>query len=256
MNSSRTNRTNRSPSASAQRLTLPVTHSRKQMTANALSAAVGGSAALANASLQAHVAKHGLAHLILKDPPWSYGRNPEAANSTHNMSPQWHYPVMSNTDLLDFNFGEAAAKDAVCAIWAPPSQVALAIQMMEKQGFKYTTAVVWEKVFPSGLQAACVSPGATRPCHELLLLGRRGRGLPIALGVQRISGVIQAIRAAHSQKPKLFHAELGRVYPLTRDGRKTKKLELFARKSAPGWDVWGNQAPAAAVVEPAIGVAA
>ena len=160
----------------------------------------------------------------------------------HNASPSFHYPVMSNADLLAFDFGQAAGRHAMCAMWAPVSQVPLAIEMMHNNGFRYVTAIVWSKTLASGKAAHCAAPGAVLPEHELLLIGRRQAGVPIAKGRKRIHGVIRAVRTAHSAKPQLFRSELERLFPDNREGEPTRFLELFARKRARGWRAWGNQA--------------
>jgi N6-adenosine-specific RNA methylase IME4 len=41
-------------------------------------------------------------------------------------------------------------------------------------------------------------------------------------------------RRQHSQKPDRIRADVQRLYS-------GPYLEMFARSSAPGWDVWGNQ---------------
>ena len=72
--------------------------------------------------------------------------------------------------------------------------------------------------------------------HELLLVGTRGDVPAPALGMQ-VSSVIEAPRGRHSEKPAIFAEHIERLYP------NTPKLEMFARKARPGWDVWGNEAP-------------
>jgi N6-adenosine-specific RNA methylase IME4 len=47
--------------------------------------------------------------------------------------------------------------------------------------------------------------------------------------------VIQAPRGAQSEKPEIVYAILEAMHP------GLPKLELFARKSVPGWKVWGKQ---------------
>ena len=160
-----------------------------------------------------------------------------------NCSPTFHYTTMSNEDLLAFDFAQAAAPNAMCAIWCPVSQVELGLQIMKRNDFKFVTTAVWSKVTTSGAPANCATKGAILPQHELLLVGRRGAGIPIPKGVNRIPGVITAVRQAHSQKPAVVHHELARMFGQSKEGHNRVLLELFARRPEKGWKVWGNQAP-------------
>jgi len=49
------------------------------------------------------------------------------------------------------------------------------------------------------------------------------------------ASVIRSRRREHSRKPDEVHELIERMYP------ELPKLELFARKARPGWDVWGNE---------------
>lgn len=211
----------------------------------------------ANASLIQFAEQHGLYDVILRDDPVAYGRR--TANMNHNASPSKHYPTMSNQALMDFDVRHVCAPNCIMGMWTPASQLPFAIKRMELVGFQFITAIVWHKLLPSGKPAHCATKSAVLPEHEFLLLGRRGAGVPIPRAGQgadyitRIHGVIAAVRGAHSQKPTLFHDELMRLFPTTREGRPSRFLELFARAGVPGWDAWGNQAPGSAPLpEPAI----
>jgi len=208
----------------------------------------------ANASLAAFVAESGLYDVVIEDSPVAYGRKTQ--NMNHNATPSKHYPTMSNQALLDFDLKQVCSPDCILAMWSPASQLPLAMERMKRNGFEYITAIVWHKLLPSGKPANCATKGAVLPEHELLLLGRRRAGVPIpragqgANYIARIHGVIAAIRGAHSQKPTLFHHELMRLFPTTKDGRPCRFLELFARSAVPGWDAWGNQTPGSAPLPP------
>jgi N6-adenosine-specific RNA methylase IME4 len=208
------------------------------------------SAKATNASIADYARRHRLVDLLLIDLPYGYGRKPK--NMDHNCSPSKHYPTMTNGALLDLNFKQVCAKDAIVAMWAPASQLELALDVMKANGFKYITNVTWHKVFPSGKSAGCATKSAVVPMQEHLLIGRRGAGIPIpragkgASYVARIHGVIVALREAHSKKPEIFHHELARVFSTTKSGNPTNKLELFSRSAVKGWKAWGNQSPGSA----------
>ncbi|WP_279475307.1 MT-A70 family methyltransferase [Aeromonas veronii] len=54
-----------------------------------------------------------------------------------------------------------------------------------------------------------------------------------------VRAVIEAEVGKHSQKPNEFRVAIQKMCG------DVPRIELFARKSAAGWDCWGNEAPAA-----------
>jgi N6-adenosine-specific RNA methylase IME4 len=48
---------------------------------------------------------------------------------------------------------------------------------------------------------------------------------------------MEAPRGRHSEKPDIFAEHITRLFPTV------PKLEMFARTSRAGWDVWGNEVP-------------
>lgn len=196
----------------------------------------------ANANLRAFVKRSGRASFLYLDPPWSMGRT-TVGLSTGSVSPELHYPTMSPKACRDFAWGVAAEKDAVCAMWCLVGQLPLALDMLKGQGFRYVTHTAWHKLRSKGGNAGCPSSGAVINCSELLILAVRGRGLPIDRTAPKFHSVMAALRTAHSEKPAIFRDMLAQLYPVTWDGGRTAKLELFARERARGWKAWGNQAP-------------
>lgn len=81
-----------------------------------------------------------------------------------------------------------------------------------------------------------------RGCTESCLFGVRGaveyRTLSTGKRAQGRTG-FHAPRGEHSAKPESFRAVVERV-------SHGPFLEMFARRAAPGWDLWGNQAPSEA----------
>jgi N6-adenosine-specific RNA methylase IME4 len=71
--------------------------------------------------------------------------------------------------------------------------------------------------------------------HELLLVGTKGTFSPPPQPL-RIGSVIREKRSNHSKKPPLVRNLIASWFP---DAR---RIELFARNTSPGWDVWGNDA--------------
>lgn len=166
-------------------------------------------------------------NLLYADPPWDYDRGEQAA--THVTDPSRYYATIRLDDIKSLPIARIAGRDAVLWLWAPSCYLARAIEVMAAWGFEYVTSAVWVKGHGSP------TPGAIRPVHETLLMGRRGKGL-ITDGAPMLSAHEDRRRCyAHSQKPAHFAQELERLYP------DAGKLELFSRQTRPGWVVLGNQ---------------
>jgi DNA (cytosine-5)-methyltransferase 1 len=70
--------------------------------------------------------------------------------------------------------------------------------------------------------------------HELLLVCTKGSCTP---DVSKLFDSVVSIERSetHSEKPEFFREIIDTLYPYG------KRIELFARKSADGWERWGNQ---------------
>lgn len=69
---------------------------------------------------------------------------------------------------------------------------------------------------------------------ELCLIGKRGR-IPTPRGARNVRQFVSSMRGRHSQKPDEVRRRIEEMFPTQR------KLEMFARVAALGWDVWGNE---------------
>lgn len=188
---------------------------------------------------------------IALDPPW-----PEYGGGKSKRGADRHYRLMSprrigETVLASPSWSPAA--DCHLWMWTTKSSLASALWLIEQFGFRYVTSAVWVKMRSAmtrherdELEAGC-SPDPrhrlqvglgqyTRGAHELLLLGTRGKAM-VPSPVDRLPDVIFAERTRHSAKPDEAYALIERVSPGPR-------LEMFARASRSGWDVWGNEVAA------------
>ena len=168
--------------------------------------------------------------LLLADPPWDYGMPND--RSASRMLPHNHYPTMSTADICAMDVQSCVTTDAMLYLWCPASLLPEGLRVMESWGFEYVTNWVWHK---SGGKLTCAG-GSALAHHELLLVGKRGKGLTIASNKARESSVFAAPVTQHSAKPALVHERLERLYPSV-----VNRMELFARNARSGWDVWGNQ---------------
>jgi N6-adenosine-specific RNA methylase IME4 len=157
---------------------------------------------------------------VYADPPWRY-RNTRARGAAER-----HYPTMAVQEIAALPVRELAARDAHLWLWATNAFLFEAPKVFEAWGFEYKSVFVWCKP-QMGLG------NYWRVSHELLLLGVRG-GCPVRRRNLRSWGIFA--RGPHSQKPEPVRRMVERASPGPR-------LELFARKVAPGWVAWGNEVP-------------
>lgn len=157
---------------------------------------------------------------IIADPPWPY-------NQRGNYGAEKHYSLMSLKDIMAMPVNDLAADNAVCWLWVTNSTIEIGHEVLRRWGFTPKTVLTWFKFRPQlGLGIYL------RNDTEHVLLGVKGK-MPIH--VKNQPSWFIAPTARHSEKPDEFYSIAERCYP---GGR---RLELFARKRYPGYDVWGNE---------------
>ena len=129
---------------------------------------------------------------------------------------------------------DLAAKDSALFLWATFPQLPEALRLIQAWGFTYkSVAFVWRKsegwFYGLGFW--------TRGNAEICLLATRGHPKRQAANIHQF--IISPVRE-HSRKPEEAREK---IVALMGD---LPRVELFARQSPPGWDVWGNE------VEPTI----
>ena len=122
-------------------------------------------------------------------------------------------------DLLDVN--------AVLFLWVTSPLLSECWPIVAAWWFAYKSSFVWDK--GRGM------PGNYNHVrHEFLLVCMRGSCIP---DVQQRPPSVQAVKRSgrHSEKPEEFRALIDQLYP------HGKRLELFSRTKAKGWEAWGNE---------------
>ena len=163
---------------------------------------------------------------ILCDPPWEY-------KCGGNGSARRHYPLMKIEDICALPVGDLADTDCALFLWATMPLLPEAFQAIEAWGFTFKTcAFVWVKS-NRNKDGFFVGMGHwTRANAEICLLATRGKPKRISKSVRQL---IVAPRREHSRKPDEARE---RIVELLGD---VPRVELFARQTPPGWDVWGNE---------------
>lgn len=172
--------------------------------------------------------------IIYADPPWRYNNRCAHSKTKFGGGVHSHYPTMSDQEIIDLGekIKRITAPNAALFLWATMPRLPLAIAVLEAWGFRYATAAfVWVKTTKQGTPAA--GPGFyTASNAEVCLLGVKGRMPPAR---RLINSVILEPRREHSRKPDVVRDRIEMMYP------EARRLELFCRFPAPGWDVIGNQ---------------
>jgi N6-adenosine-specific RNA methylase IME4 len=155
---------------------------------------------------------------IYVDPPWRYD-NRASRGAAEN-----HYPTMSLEEITALPVRDLAADQSHLFLWTTTTFLFDAYPIMQAWGFTYADMFVWCKP-QMGLG------NYWRVSHEMLLLGVRG-DLSFRDNSYRSWAIFP--RGKHSEKPEQVRLMLEKVSPGPR-------LELFGRKSQPGWTVYGDQ---------------
>ena len=168
--------------------------------------------------------------IIYADPPWQYK---VYSKKGAGRSAESHYPTMSIEDIRALPVGELADRDCALFLWITFPMLLDALSVIKAWGFTYkTVAFAWVK---QNKKASTLFWGMgywTRANVELCILATKGRPRRKSAGVHQ---VVLAPVEEHSKKPDIVR---DKIVTLMGD---LPRIELFARQTPPGWDVWGNE---------------
>lgn len=168
-------------------------------------------------------------NIIYADPPWQYNDKANAGKrgACHK------YPLMTLSDIKRLDVASIAADDCLLAMWWTAPLMREAIEVVDAWGFEFTTGFgfLWHKISKYGKEFMAMG-NWTRTNPEACLFATRGRPKRINYAVR---SYLQAAHRGHSVKPAEAR---DRLVQLLGD---VPRIELFARETTPGWDVWGNE---------------
>lgn len=169
--------------------------------------------------------------VILADPPWPFDT---WSDKGKDRSPENHYETMTVEAIAAMPVGDLAAKDCALVLWVTWPHLQSGLEVLEAWGFTYKTlAFAWVKQNKKGGGLFTGTGKWTRANTEIALLGTRG-------APARLNGDVHQVIASpvmeHSRKPAEAHKRIERLVA-------GPYLELFARRTRPGWKTWGNQVP-------------
>jgi N6-adenosine-specific RNA methylase IME4 len=166
--------------------------------------------------------------VIYADPPWRFA--PYSVTTGMDRAADNHYPTMDVDAIAAMKV--PAADDCVLFLWATVPMLPEALQVLRTWGFSYKSNFAWVK-------DKAGTGFWNKNKHELLLIGTRG-SIPAPAPGEQYQSAIEAARGAHSAKPFAFREMIEEMFPTL------PRVELFARETFSGWDVWGNEVAEAA----------
>lgn len=170
---------------------------------------------------------------IYADPPWQF------QNRTGKVAPEHkrltRYGTMGLEDIKQMPVSQAADEKSHLYLWVPNALLPDGLEVMKAWGFEYKTNIIWEKVRKDGMPDGRGVGFYFRNVTEILLFGIKGdKNRTLSAGRTQVN-LIRSMKREHSRKPDEF-------IPLIESCSPGPYLEMFARGSRDGWDMWGNQA--------------
>lgn len=154
---------------------------------------------------------------VYADPPWAYDRTPRGA-AAH------HYRTLSVPEICALPVAELAADRCHLHLWTTAHFLFEARDVMAAWGFAYKGLLAWVK--------PTIGTGHYwRNAVELCLLGVKGE---LTFLDRTVPNWVLADRGEHSAKPERVRDLIERVSP-------GPYLELFGRRAAHGWVVFGDE---------------
>lgn len=170
--------------------------------------------------------------VILADPPWPFENY---SSNGWKKSPRRHYATLGFDDIATLPVAQLGRGDALLFMWCCWPTLDRAIGVLKAWGFNYATGGAWHKRTRNG-KTVFGTGYVLRSATEPYLIGSLGSPTTSRSVRGVIETVIDAVRREHSRKPDEQYDYLERLVPGA-----TRRCELFARSSRPGWESWGNE---------------
>ena len=177
--------------------------------------------------------------IIYCDPPWQFSNKKTGGSMKSGADQQYLTTGIDGLKAMDVN--SLAADDAVLFMWYVGAMPQEAIDLVNAWGFtiKNMNGFVWNKLtqknkphFGMGFY--------TRAGSESVIIATKGKFKPASHSVRAVFNADDQIQfegkaIKHSKKPPQVR---DLIIELCGD---RPRLEMFARESAQGWDVFGNE---------------
>ena len=168
--------------------------------------------------------------VIYADPPWAYR---VWSKKGSGRSAESHYPTMSMEEIEKLPVGKLADENCALFLWITFPLLKEIWRVVKAWGFTYkSVAFVWIKQNKKADSLFWGMGYWTRANAEICILATKGSPKRYS---KRVHQVIVSHIEEHSKKPEEARR---RIEQLMGD---VPRIELFARRETPGWDVWGNE---------------
>lgn len=166
--------------------------------------------------------------VILADPPWTFSVW-NAKKSNRHASHK--YSLMDTEAICEMKI--PATENCALFLWATWPNIKDAFRVIDAWGFVYRTlAWEWVKLNENSMGLHVGMGYYTRSNPEPCLLAVKGK---MAVSAHDVQAIIMSPIREHSRKPDEQYGKIERLYP------EGPYLEMFARRTRPGWDAWGNE---------------
>tara|TARA_R110002049_G_scaffold89772_1_gene225552 strand:- start:2808 stop:3377 length:570 start_codon:yes stop_codon:yes gene_type:complete len=171
--------------------------------------------------------------LIYADPPWQFSDKNTGGSYISGASNKYRTTGIEQLKQLDVQ--SIADKDCLLVMWWVGAMPQEAIDLVNAWGFtiKNMNGFVWRKITKKGKRYFGMGH-YTRAGSESAIIAIKGKP---KIHSHSVRAVQTKKILEHSVKPDLFR---NLCVEMAGD---VKRLEMFARRSTNGWDLFGDQAP-------------
>ncbi len=173
--------------------------------------------------------------IIYADCPWGYTDKRGGDKGKHHGGVTTHYSTMSKEDIKNLNIQAICEDNCMLFMWVTFPNLQQGLDTIKAWGFTYKTlGFSWIKTNKVNKKPFFGIGWYTKSNCEVCLIGVKGKPFKQSNSVSSV--LIEPING-HSKKPDEARK---RIVEFCGD---VPRLEMFARYSVPGWDVFGNEAP-------------
>jgi N6-adenosine-specific RNA methylase IME4 len=211
--------------------------------------------------------------IVVSDPCWTFNDRLEMSKIKRGAAA--NYALLDNLAIKELDIPAITEKNCILALWVPSSLLSTGLDTMKAWGFKQTQTWMWTKIKKDPFaqlkkilrEKAYKNPGSKnkvidiveiekavssfdfnstlgfgmgrlfRQSHEIVLVGTKGKVYQNLKNKSQRSIALD-FNTKHSAKPETLQDRLDLMFP-----NATNKLEMFARRSRPGWTCIGNECP-------------
>ena len=171
-------------------------------------------------------------NIIYADPPWSY-KDKRDKHPRMSGGATAHYNTMSLEQIKALPIKDLEADNCMLFLWVTFPNLQEGLDVIKAWGFTYKTlGFSWIKTNKNNGKPFFGIGYYTKSNCEVCLIAVKGKPIKVS---NSVSSVIISPRQEHSKKPDQIR---DKIVELCGD---VPRIELFARKKAEGWDVWGNE---------------